>query len=235
MRANHKRSSMQRSRNTLFGLALAVLLAFVPTLTFLQASFSRRNLAAGLLTAVGLEVGAPEPASAELEKLRVAYPPLDRKKVGRCKWISSKMGQANAARASEYDLRECKLAGTDASDKDIAGALMNDGDFSGVNFENAVMSKAVAVNASFENANFKNAVADRVTFNKANLKGAVFSNAVLTTSTFTDCNLEGADFTDAYLNSGVIRSLCDNPTMKGTNPKTGADTYESAECFNKKG
>jgi len=161
----------------------------------------------------------------------VAYPPIDRKDKNRCKWKSSKMGQANAARDSLYDLRECQMAGSDASDKDVAGALMSNGNFSRVNFENTVMSKAVMQNANFEGANFRNAIADRVTMTNANLKNVIFKNAVLTTSDFKGTNLEGADFTDAYLNSGMIDSLCDNPTMKGTNPTTGADTYESAECF----
>ena len=51
------------------------------------------------------------------------------------------MGQANAARDSLYDLRECKMSGTDAAGFDISGALLADGDFSKVNFKETQLSK----------------------------------------------------------------------------------------------
>merc|ERR1719436_125977 len=94
---------------------------------------------------------------------------------------------------------------------------MNEGDFSDVNFQNTIMSKAVIENANMEGTNFKN---------------ANFKNAILTGSTFVDANLEGADFTDAAIDQWGVRPLCQNPTMKGTNAKTGASTWESAGCDN---
>ena len=51
------------------------------------------------------------------------------------------MGQANAARDSLYDLRECQMGGTSANGFDISGALMAKGDFSKANFVEAQLSK----------------------------------------------------------------------------------------------
>jgi len=51
------------------------------------------------------------------------FPPIDSSKKDRCKFISSAMGQANAARDKLYDLRECKMAGGDASTFDLCVPL----------------------------------------------------------------------------------------------------------------
>jgi len=199
-------------------------------------------LALGSLAgALGLAASAPRPAAADVApsptglggKRRVALPPINRRDENRCRWRNSKMGQANAARDKLFDLRECKnLAGSDASGKDIAGVLMNDGDFHEVKFEGTTMSKAVAVGANFEDANFKDAVVDRVSFDGSKLKNAIFKNALLTGTTFENADIENVDFTDAYIDSFGVRPLCANPTMKGTNPVTGADTAQSAGCNN---
>merc|ERR1712079_1001213 len=135
------------------------------------------------------------------------------------------MGQANAARDKLLDLRECKMTGDSAADKDIAGALMDRGDCSNTDFQNAIMSKVVAENATFAGASFKNAVVDRATFDGSNLKGALFKNTILTGSTFEGADLTGADFTDASIAAYDVKVLCKNPV-------TGEDTYDSAGCFN---
>lgn len=194
----------------------------------------RRMLAAALGGLVGTAAMQDEaPAMIEFAR-KVAYPPIDRKNKKRCMWQSSSMGQSNAARADGgiFDLRECDLKGTSAAGKDISGVLMNDGKFSDVDFQQTVMSKAIAEGADFSNANFRNAIVDRVDFRKSNFRGAVFQNTVLTGSNFEDADLTNADFTDAYIAMFDVKPLCKNPTMKGTNPKTGADTFESAGCFN---
>lgn len=196
-----------------------------------EVSGRRQLLAAlgGLAGAAVLEGLAP-PAEAGLERQRIAYPPINRQDKKRCIWKSSAMGQANAARDKLFDLRECKMSGTDASDKDIAGVLMNEGEFKDVKFVNTIMSKAVAYNATFDGSTFQNAVVDRVTFDGSSLKNSIFVNTVLTGTTFDGCDLENADFSQAIYNQGNIRALCKNPTLKGTNPVTGADTYLSAGC-----
>mmetsp|Transcript_16996 Transcript_16996/g.43836 ORF Transcript_16996/g.43836 Transcript_16996/m.43836 type:complete len:252 (+) Transcript_16996:113-868(+) len=176
---------------------------------------------------------AAGPAGAVLdERIRVAYPPIDRKDKSRCKYIGSAMGQANAARDKLLDLRECQMPGQSAADKDIAGALMIDGNYEKGDYTNTIMSKIIAKNANFKDANFRNAVIDRANFEGADLRGAIFKNTLLTGSTFDGANLEGADFTDSYIDMFGIKPLCKNPTMKGTNPTTGEDTYDSAGCYN---
>ncbi|CAJ1398491.1 unnamed protein product [Effrenium voratum] len=183
------------------------------------------GLGAGLL---GVEA-APREADAYMQR-KVAYPPINRNDPDRCKFKTSNIAQANAQREKYLDLRECKMAGGKAVGDDIAGALMNRGDFTNANFENAIMTKVVAEDANFEGASFKNAVADRVEFKGANFKNAIFRNCLLTSSDFTDVNIENADFTDAFLDIQSVKILCNNPTMKGTNPVTGADTFLSAGC-----
>jgi len=184
----------------------------------------------GLFAAAGAAVaslGLQDPAEASR---RLAYPPIDKQAKGRCKWVSSAMGQANAQRDKLLDLRECDMHGQTAKDIDIAGVLMNDGNFEDVNFENTVMSKAVVERAKLDRAVFKDAVLDRVTFDGSSLKGANFNNAVLTGATFDGADLENSDWTDASLDTYGVKPLCKNPTMKGTNPVTGVDTRESAGC-----
>ena len=84
--------------------------------------------------------------------------------------------------------------------------------------------------SNFDGADFSNAIVDRASFKDSSLKGTIFTNAVLTGTTFDGANLEGADFTEAYIGSFDIRSICKNPTLKGENPTTGADTRLSVGC-----
>jgi hypothetical protein len=53
-------------------------------------------------------------------------PPIDRKNPDRCKLLSSSIGQANAARDSLYDLRECDIRGQNAEGKDQSGMIASD-------------------------------------------------------------------------------------------------------------
>jgi hypothetical protein len=90
------------------------------------------------------------------------------KQQNRCEFRSSAMGQSNAARDKLYDLRECPMANSDASDKDIAGAIMLRGDFTNTKFKAATMSKVYADEAKFDGADFTNAVMDRGSYKKLN-------------------------------------------------------------------
>ena len=47
---------------------------------------------------------------------------------------------------------------------------------------------------------------------------------------FTDADVENADFTEAALGNFDLKNLCKNPTLKGENPVTGADTRFSVGC-----
>jgi uncharacterized protein YjbI with pentapeptide repeats len=76
-----------------------------------------------------------------LQTATFKVPPIDRSLKNRCTFKSSAMGQANAARDSLYDLRECDMSGKDAAGFDISGALMAGGDFSKTNFKETQLSK----------------------------------------------------------------------------------------------
>ena len=91
-------------------------------------------------------------------------------------------------------------------------------------------SLCVFDNSNFEGADFTNAIVDRASFQGSSLKGAIFKNTVLTGTSFEGANVEGADFSEAALGSFDIRGLCKNPTLKGENPTTGADTKETVGC-----
>ena len=110
-------------------------------------------------------------------RLAIVTPPLERR---RCcepgltaadrRRLSPSLRQANAARDELYDLRECKMSGTDAGGFDLSGALMEKGDFSGTNFKESQLSKAYAPGAKFDGADFSNGVVDRAYFNGASFK-----------------------------------------------------------------
>ncbi|KAI0559367.1 hypothetical protein FGB62_155g04 [Gracilaria domingensis] len=170
----------------------------------------------------------PIPAAAAAAPFKL--PPIDRSNPQRCKPTSSAIGQANAARDSLLDLRECDLRNADLSSFDLSGAIVSNADFSGARLVETQLSKSYAPGARFRGADFTNAVADRVTFDGADLKDVIFANAVLSDSTFDNANLENVDFTDVYIGDFAQRSICKNPTLKGVNPVTGAPTRESLGC-----
>ncbi len=84
--------------------------------------------------------------------------------------------------------------------------------------------------SNFEGADFTNAIVDRASFKGSSLRNAIFKNTVLTGTNFDNADVEGADFTEAALGSFDLKSLCKNPTLKGENPTTGADTRFSVGC-----
>ena len=84
--------------------------------------------------------------------------------------------------------------------------------------------------SKFDDADFSNAIVDRASFKGSSLRGTIFNNAVLSGTSFEGADVEGADFTEAYLGSFDIKTLCKNPTLKGENPTTGADTKLSVGC-----
>jgi len=175
-------------------------------------------------------LGSVPPALADGDTETFKFPPIDRSKKDRCKFISSAMGQANAARDSLYDLRECQMNKADAGGFDLSGALMAEGDFTSSNFKETQLSKVWAPRAKFDGAVFTNGVIDRAYFKGASFKGALFINAVLSGSSFEDADLTDADFTDAYIGDFDQRKLCKNPLLQGENPSTGVPTRESAGC-----
>lgn len=172
----------------------------------------------------------PTPALADGQTNKFKLPPIDTSDKTRCQFASSGIGQANAARDKLYDLRQCNLINEDASGFDLSGVIMTDTDVSGTKFVEAQFSKGYLRNSKFDGADFTNGIIDRASFAGSSLKGAIFQNTVLTGTSFIDSDVENADFTDSYIGDFDLRNLCKNPTLKGENPTTGADTRFSAGC-----
>mmetsp|Transcript_26299 Transcript_26299/g.55518 ORF Transcript_26299/g.55518 Transcript_26299/m.55518 type:complete len:240 (-) Transcript_26299:230-949(-) len=173
---------------------------------------------------------SPLPSHADGQTKEFKLPPIDYSDKSRCVLNSSKMGQANAARDKLYDLRECALSGVNGNEYDLSGVIMAKTDVSKAQFREAQFSKGYLRDSNFDDADFTNAIVDRASFKGSSLRGTIFSNAVLTATSFEGADVENADFTDAYIGDFDIRNLCKNPTLKGENPTTGADTRLSAQC-----
>jgi len=193
---------------------------------------SENNIFANLALAslFSLSLLSPLPAFADGQTEKFKLPPIDVKDLNRCTLASSSIGQANAARDKLYDLRQCNLSGSSAKGFDLSGVIMTKTDVSKVNFQEAQFSKAYLHESNFEQADFSNAIVDRASFAGSSLRGAVFQNAVLTGTSFAGADVENADFTEAAIGSFDLKNLCKNPTLKGENPITGADTYLSVGC-----
>jgi hypothetical protein len=91
-------------------------------------------------------------------------------------------------------------------------------------------SDRILSDSKMDDAIFTNAIVDRASFKGSSLRGALFNNAVLTGTSFEGADVEAADFTDAAIGSFDAKNLCKNPTLKGENPTTGADTRLSVGC-----
>ena len=208
-------------------LATAAALRQAPT-TVTPAKLLRKAGAAGLAAAA--ITAAPLACLADGQTDKFKLPPINFKDTTRCVFKSSAMGQANGARDTLADFRQCSMGGKSADGYDLAGAIMSEADFTSASFRETVMSKAYARDSKFTNADFSNGVVDRVSFDGSDLRGAIFANAVLTGTSFTNANLEGADFSEAFIGDFELRNICKNPTLSGENAKTGAPTRASAGC-----
>ncbi|GMH67832.1 hypothetical protein TrRE_jg8822 [Triparma retinervis] len=172
----------------------------------------------------------PTASLADGQTKEFKLPPVDTSDKSRCQIKSSAIGQANAARDKLYDLRLCDLQNSKAGGFDLSGVIMTDTDVSNSNFVETQFSKGYLHSSNFQGADFTNGIIDRASFFKSDLRQAIFHNAVLTGTSFEGADVEGADFSDAYIGDFDIRNLCKNPTLKGTNEKTGMETRVSAGC-----
>lgn len=175
----------------------------------------------------------PMPAFADGGTKEFKLPPIDFADKTRCTLNSSKIGQANAARDKLYDLRQCDLSGQNANGFDLSGVIMTKTNLSKATLKETQFSKAYLHDSNFDGADFSNGIIDRASFRGSSLVGAIFENAVLTGTSFEGANVENTDFSDSYIGAFDIKNLCKNPTLKGENPTTGADTFMSAGCFEK--
>jgi len=184
-----------------------------------------------IAVALTLAVFNPSPAFADGQTTKFKLPPVDTSIKNRCRFSDSKMGQANAARDSLYDLRFCDMSGKDASGYDLSGVIMTGTDVSKAKFVESQFSKGYLHDSKFDGADFTNSIVDRASFKGSSLKGAIFRNSVLSGTSFEDADLENADFTDSYLGLFDQKNLCKNPTLSGENPTTGVESRFSAGCL----
>ncbi len=180
--------------------------------------------------ALAMLFSSPSPALADGQTKTFKLPPIDNSDPARCSVKSSGIGQANAARDKLYDLRSCSLPSVKAQGYDLSGVIMSQTDISGGDFTDAQFSKGYLRDSNFKGATFKNGIVDRASFAGSDLRQADFTNAVLTGTSFDGADVTGADFTDAYIGDFDIRALCKNPTLTGTNEKSGAETRMTVGC-----
>ena len=91
------------------------------------AKLLRRAGAAGLAAAA--LTAAPLACLADGQTDKFKLPPINFKDTTRCVFKSSAMGQANGARDTLADFRQCSMNGKSADGFDLAGAIMSEADF----------------------------------------------------------------------------------------------------------
>lgn len=178
-------------------------MAFIPTI-FASATPTHQANDKCIVQRVGNVIASAALVFTLTQPLQAApkLPPIDRTIRDRCVPSSSTIGQANAARDSLLDLRECELAKL-SFHGDLSGALLAGADFTDADLTDAQLSKSYAYGAKFRNVDFtvcisyhhfitsratnvaeQNGVLDRVDFSASDLSGAIFNNAVLSNSIF---------------------------------------------------
>jgi len=82
----------------------------------------RERAVAAVFAATLVFLAPSQAALADGQTKEFKFPPIDFSDKQRCVLKSSSMGQANAARDSLFDLRQCQLAGVKAAGFDLSGA-----------------------------------------------------------------------------------------------------------------
>ena len=120
------------------------------------------------------------------------------------------------------------MHGRNLQQKEFLKATLEGFDLSETDLRGAVFNTANLQNANLSGADLEDVVAFASRFDQADLSNAVLRNAMLMNSKFAGAKIEGADFTDAVLDLPQQKALC--ARASGTNPRTGADTYDSLGC-----
>jgi len=115
--------------------------------------------------------------------------------------------------------------------KDFTQVIAKGTNFAKSNLQGCRFYKSYLVNADFHGADISGASLEDTSMDGANLKDAIAKGSYFSKSILDVATVENADFTDAQFPPKVTPLLCEREDMKGTNPKTGADTRESAMCL----
>jgi len=112
-------------------------------------------------------------------------------------------------------------------------SIVRDANFKGCNLVGASFFDATLDGSNFEGADLSFANIEMAQLSRANLKDAIVKELYVSGATIFDNikNIENSDWTDTYLPKYQKKVLCEHPTAKGTNPKTGVDTRESLMCI----
>lgn len=114
------------------------------------------------------------------------------------------MGNGKKGRQFEVRMKhfaaETDLSNTELIYADLAGAIMEEMDFS-----KATLNYSLMTDAFLRGSNFDQASAVGVDFTGSDLTGASFVNADLRNADFEICNCTGADFTGANLEGALFK------------------------------
>ncbi|MBF0323794.1 MAG: pentapeptide repeat-containing protein [Alphaproteobacteria bacterium] len=97
------------------------------------------------------------------------------------------------------NLYRAKAKGLDLRDAAFLSAILDEGDFEGANFEQALMQLTYMRGGNFKNANFTRAHMHATKMQGANLEGAILDHTNLTSSNMEGANLKGASLKNAML------------------------------------
>jgi uncharacterized protein YjbI with pentapeptide repeats len=90
------------------------------------------------------------------------------------------------------DLRKAKARGLDLRDSAFLSATLDEGDFEGANFEQALMQLTYMRGGNFRKANFTRAHMHATKLQGANLEGAILDHTNLSSANLEGANLKGA-------------------------------------------